>query len=66
MVRTTQSSLSGRVEKRHTGTQTTSEEINLVYSTTGDRGGRVVKVLCYKSKGRWFDPSWCHWKFSLT
>ena len=26
----------------------------------------VVKVLCYKSEGRWFDPSWCHWHFSLT
>ena len=26
----------------------------------------MVKVLCYKSEGRWFDPSWCHWKFSLT
>ena len=26
----------------------------------GDRGGTVVKVLCYKSEGRWFDPSWCH------
>ena len=23
----------------------------------GDRGGAVVKVLCYKSEGRWFDPS---------
>ena len=22
-----------------------------------DRGGTVVKVLCYKSEGRWFDPS---------
>ena len=21
-----------------------------------DRGGTVVKVLCYKSEGRWFDP----------
>ena len=31
----------------------------------GDRGGTVVKVLCYKSEGRWFDPSWCHWNFSL-
>ena len=31
----------------------------------GDRGSTVVKVLCYKSKGRWFDPSWCHWNFSL-
>jgi len=26
----------------------------------GDRGSTVVKVLCYKSEGRWFDPSWCH------
>ena len=25
-----------------------------------DRGSTVVKVLCYKSVGRWFDPSWCH------
>ena len=23
----------------------------------GDRGSTVVKVLCYKSEGRWFDPS---------
>ena len=28
-----------------------------------DRGSTVVKVLCYKSEGRWFDPSWCHWIF---
>jgi len=27
----------------------------------GDRGGTVVKVLCYKSEGRWFYASWCHW-----
>jgi len=33
---------------------------------TGDRGGTVVKVLYYKSEGRWFDPSWCHWKLLLT
>ena len=26
-----------------------------------DRGSTVVKVLCYKSEGRWFDPSWCQW-----
>jgi len=26
----------------------------------------VFKVLCYKSEGRWFDPSSCHWNFSLT
>jgi len=30
------------------------------------RGGTVVKVLCYKSEGHWFDPSWCKWNFSLT
>jgi hypothetical protein len=29
-------------------------------------GGTVVKVLCYKSEGRWFDSRWCHWNFSLT
>jgi len=23
----------------------------------------VVKVLCYSSEGRWFDPSWCQWIF---
>jgi len=28
--------------------------------------GTVVKVLCYKSEGGWFDPSWCQWNFSLT
>jgi len=22
-----------------------------------------VKVLCYKSEGRWFDPRWCQWIF---
>ena len=31
----------------------------------GDRGGTVVKVLCYKSEGRWFDSRF-HWNFSLT
>ena len=34
--------------------------------SVGDRGGTVVKALCYKSEGRWFNPRWCHWKFSLT
>ena len=29
----------------------------------GDRGNTVVKVLCYKLEGRWFDPSWCQWTF---
>ena len=40
--------------------------INSFTSTIGDRGITVVKVLCYKSEGRWFDPIWCHWNFSLT
>ena len=29
----------------------------------GDHGSAMVKMLCYKSVGRWFDPSWCQWKF---
>ena len=29
----------------------------------GDRVSTVVKVLCYKSEGRWFDPSLCQWIF---
>jgi hypothetical protein len=36
------------------------------YSMKGDRGSTVVKVLCYKSEGRWFYSRWCHWKFPLT
>ena len=44
-----------------------SHNHKLCYVTSfGDRGGTVVKVLCYKSEGRWFDPRWCHWNFSLT
>jgi len=37
-----------------------------IYLLTGDLGGTVVKVLCYKSEGRWFDPVWCHWYFLLA
>ena len=40
--------------------------IRLTAGGSGDRGSTVVKVLCYKSRGRWFDPSWCHWNFSFT
>jgi hypothetical protein len=29
----------------------------------GDRGSTVVKVLRYKSEGRWFDLRWCHGSF---
>ena len=31
----------------------------------GDRGSTVVKVLCYKSEGRWFDSSWCQLEFFI-
>jgi len=30
-----------------------------VYYCIEDHGSTVVKVLCYKSEGCWFDPSWC-------
>jgi hypothetical protein len=38
----------------------------IFYAKIEDRGGTVVKVLCYKSEGRWFDCRWCQWNFSLT
>ena len=34
--------------------------INIYIYICGDRGGTGVKVLYYKSDGRWFDPSLCH------
>ena len=37
-----------------------------IFKGRGDRGSIVVKVLCYKSEGRWFDSTWCHWNFSST
>ena len=36
-----------------------------MYRRLRDRGDTVVKVLRYKSECRRFDPSWCHWNFSL-
>ena len=38
---------------------------NEITSISGDGVGTVVKVLCYKSEGCWFDSRWCHWNFSL-
>jgi hypothetical protein len=29
----------------------------VLYVQVGDRGGTVVKVLCYKSEGCWFEPN---------
>jgi len=34
-----------------------------LHRSTGDHGSAVVKVLCYKSEGHWFDPSWFQWIF---
>jgi len=28
-----------------------------------DRSSTVIKVMCYKSEGRWFDPRRCQWIF---
>ena len=32
-------------------------DIDIPCYVRGNRGSTVVKVLCYKSEGRWFDPS---------
>ena len=60
-----------RLAPSSVGTQTAlsglpGEICGVLPASAGDRGGTVVKVLCYKSEGRWFDPRWCHWNFSLT
>ena len=34
-------------------------DFQLIPVFIGDRGSTVVKVLCCKSEGRWFDPSLC-------
>ena len=56
-------------ENRHRDSPALLSDVNEfvpLLSVFGDRGGTVVKVLCYKSEGRWFDCRWCHWNFSLT
>ena len=41
-----------------------------MYEIHGDRGSTVVKVLCYKSEGRWFDcflAEFCmNWKYDFS
>jgi len=53
--------------KIHIGSKFMLSVCLLIMSATlllrGDRGSTVVKVLCYKSEGRWFDLSWCQWTF---
>jgi hypothetical protein len=40
---------------------------SFIYTSKGTADGvTVVKVLRYKSEGRWFDSRWCHWIFPLT
>ena len=42
-----------------------SDFVMLLYmQDSGDCGDTVVKVLYYKSEGRWFDSRWCYWNFS--
>ena len=57
----------GTILEKHTHTHThTHTYIYIyIYIKHGNRGGTVVKVLCYKSEGRWLDPRWCHWNFSV-
>jgi len=43
----------------------TDLNFTILHYLMGDRGSTVVKVLCYKSEGRWFDPSY-QLNFSLT
>jgi hypothetical protein len=31
-----------------------------------DSGSTVVKVLRYKSEGRWFDPRWCQFFIDIN
>ena len=56
--------LGARLINPEDGSSTVLRNINLyfhyVLCLRGDRSGTVVKLLCYKSEGRWFDPSWCH------
>ena len=40
-----------------------SLKLRILLAQWGDRGSTVVKVPCYESEGRWFDPSWCQWIF---
>ena len=57
----------GQHERYITINKPTNRIIGIFYwwLRSGDRGGTVVKVLRYKSEGRWFDSRWCHWNFSL-
>ena len=53
-------SFKSRKPKLHTHREYALRFYPLLHTYIGDRGSTVIKVLCYKSEGRWFDPSWCH------
>jgi len=55
----TQESFSCQIDvfKTDKTSRTTANHRSVIFHYT------VVKVLCYKSEGRWFDPSWCQWIF---
>ena len=56
-------SFSGRPTGYCLGTFKTVKYFFSLLLVIGDRDSTVVKVLCYKSEGRWFNPSWCQWIF---
>ena len=43
-----------------------SSQATLIFSRISQTHSTMVKVLCYKSEGRWFDSKWFHWNFSVT
>ena len=47
--------VSGAVRPIHGSLAVKRLKLYLEYGGSGDRGGTVVKALCYKSEGRWFD-----------
>ena len=58
--------IGGFLRAKATALGLTIKEINITGTCqVGDRGSTVVKVMCYKSEGRWFDPSWFHWIFYI-
>jgi hypothetical protein len=66
-LQTSKSDVSVRPQKKTVKMETSKEmagdrnrSLGPLLERMGDCGGTVVKVLCYKSEGRWFDSRWCH------
>ena len=47
-------------KKKDTSNYAVTFNVTELIRISGDRGSTVVKILCYKSEGRWFDSRWCH------